>query len=131
MSIVTARCNWLTRIGDLPGMYQVSTVSGQYLLGRSPLSAQTATLLTPGGGVAGLMTSSGLSRFRASAMRKNSGAAASAPTKLGLPCASKSPIQTTRTKGPAIPADQASRNPQEVPVFQATGHRPSGVRELS
>ena len=28
-SIATARCSWLTRIGDLPGMYQVSTVRGQ------------------------------------------------------------------------------------------------------
>ena len=49
-SIATARCSWLTRIGDLPGMYHVSTVCGQSTLGRSPLSAQTATRLTPGGG---------------------------------------------------------------------------------
>src|SRR5438128_2114263 len=102
---------------------------GQYLLGRSPLSAQTATLLTPGGGTGGATASSDRSRFRASrvrssAIRKNSGAAASTPTNLGFPRASKSPIQTTRTYGPTIPADQASRNPHDVPVFQAIGQRP-------
>src|SRR5438552_17630063 len=52
-SSATTRCNWLTRIGDLPGMYQVSIACGQCALGRSPLAAHTATLLTPGGGVSG------------------------------------------------------------------------------
>ena len=43
VSIATARCSWLTRIGDLPGMYHVSTVRGQSAFGRSPLRLHTAT----------------------------------------------------------------------------------------
>src|SRR4051812_14410735 len=104
-------------------MYHVSTVRGQYAFGRSPLSAQTATFVTPDGGVDGGIASAGRAMFNASAMRKNSGAAASTPTNAGLPRPSKSPIHTTSTYGPTIPADHASRKPQEVPVFQAIGHR--------
>ena len=55
----TVRCSWLTRIGDLPGMYQVSTVCGHSAFGRSPLSTQTATRVTPGGGTGGGSASSG------------------------------------------------------------------------
>src|ERR1700735_3238781 len=111
-------------MGDLPGIYQVSTVCGHQTLGRSPLAAQTATLLTPGGGLSSGAGSFERARFSASALRKNKGAAASMPTKLGLPFPVKSPIQTTSTYGPTMPADQASRNPQDVPVFHATGQRP-------
>ena len=57
-------------------------------------------------------------------MRKNNGAAASIPTKLGFPFPEKSPIQTTSTYGPTTPADHASRKPHDVPVFHATGQRP-------
>src|SRR4051794_33512194 len=64
-------------------------------------------------------------------MRKNRGAAASTPTKLGFPLPEKSPIQTTSTYRPTTPADHASRKPQEVPVFQATGQRVRVGREPS
>src|SRR5262245_25300419 len=94
-SSATARCSWLTRIGDLPGMYHVSIVRGQSTLGNSPLSTQTATRLTPGGGDIGAAGSSGRARLTASAIRKNSGAAASTPTNAGLLRPRKSPIQTT------------------------------------
>src|SRR5262245_20589357 len=122
-SIATARCSWLTRIGDLPGMYHVSTVRGHAVFGRSPLCAQTETLVTPGGSGAAGTDSPGLAMSSASAMRKNSGAAASTPTNAGFPCPSKLPIQTINTYGPTMPADHASRNPQDVPVFHATGQR--------
>src|SRR5258707_15380724 len=119
--MATARCSWLTRIGDLPGMYHVSTVWGQSAFGRSPLPLHTTTLLTPGGGANVGTRSAVRARFTASVMRKNSGAAASTPMNAGLPCPLKLPIQTTRTYGPTTPADQASRNPHDVPVFHATG----------
>ena len=84
-SSATARCSWLTRIGDLPGMYHVSMVCGQNAFGKSPLAAQTATRATPGGGTGGDTGAAGRARLSASAMRKNSGAAASTPTNAGLP----------------------------------------------
>src|SRR5262245_10184675 len=110
-------------MGDLPGMYHVSTVRGQSTLGSSPLSAHTLTRLTSGGATSGGNVSSALAMFSASAMRKNSGAAASTPMNAGLPRPRKSPIHTTSTYGPTRPADQASRKPHDVPVFHATGHR--------
>src|ERR1035437_2436675 len=97
-------------------MYQVSTRCGHHTLGRSPLSAQTATLLTPGGRISSGAGSFARAKFTASAIRKNSGAAASMPTKLGFPFPRTSPIQTTSTYGPTTPADHASRKPQDVLV---------------
>src|SRR5688500_2324821 len=104
-------------------MYHVSTVCGQCAFGNSPLSTHTATVLTPGGGADGVTVSSAFARFSASAIRKNNGAAASTPMNAGFPCPAKSPIHTTSTYGPNTPAVHASRNPHDVPVFHATGHR--------
>src|SRR5262249_60627122 len=84
---------------------------------------QTATRLGPGGGAIGGIASPGWARFSASAIRKKSGAATSTPMNAGLLRPSKLPIQTTRTNGPTTPADQASRNPHDVPVFHAIGQR--------
>src|SRR5262249_57397312 len=94
-SSATARCSWLTWIGDLPGMYQVSTVCGQKAFGKSPLAAHTATRATPGGGDGEATVSVRRARVSASAVRKKSGAAASTPTNAGFPRPSKLPIQTT------------------------------------
>src|SRR6185436_5133476 len=100
-------------MGDLPGIYQVSTVCGQSAFGKSPLPTQTATRLAPEGGSIATASSAGRIRFSASTMRKKRGAAASAPTNAGLPWPLKFPIQITSAYGPAIPADQASRKPHD------------------
>lgn len=60
-------------------------------------------------------------------MRRNSGAAASTPTSAGLLLPSKLPTHTTSTWRPNTPAVQASRKPQEVPVFQAMAGRAGKV----
>ena len=97
VSIRTGRCSVLTRIGDLPGMNQVSLRSRQCSLGRSPLDAQTSTRARPAGAPrTGAPRSRPCSR-RLSTIWKNRGAAAFTPMKAGLPLPSKFPIHTAST----------------------------------
>src|ERR1700754_4747042 len=118
LSTTMGRWTLLTRIGDLPGMNHVLPICGHHALGRSPLARQIGTRRRLGGLRRIGSASPGRSARRESAMRKNKGAAASTPTKAGLPEPSKLPIHTTSTYGPKLPAVHASRKLHEVPVFQ-------------
>src|SRR5450830_1795591 len=97
VSISTGRCKLDTRIGETPGMYQVLRVDGHQRLGNSPEAAQTSMRISPGGGLSGLICTLGKARGRASAMRKNSGAAVLAPMNAGFGRPSKLPTHTTST----------------------------------
>src|SRR5258706_9149197 len=119
--MVAARCTVLTLIGDLPGMNQVCERSGHTALGRSPEAAQTSIRRRFGGIRNAGSWRPGCEATTASTIWKKSGAAAWTPINAGLLCPSKLPTQTTSTYGPNTPAVQASRNPHDVPVFQATG----------
>src|SRR5450830_1641461 len=81
VSISTGRCRLDTRIGDTPGMYQVLRVCGHQWLGNSPEAAHTSMRTSPAGGLSALITTLGSARGKASAIRKNNGAAVLAPIK--------------------------------------------------
>ncbi len=119
-SITTGRCTLLTLIGDLPGMNQVIPFCGHHWFGNSPLARQISTRLMFSGMSRTGSCKCGCSAPSASMIWKNSGAAASRPTKAGLPVLSKLPTHTTSTYGPKLPAVHASRNAHDVPVFQYT-----------
>ena len=123
-SIATARCNWLTRIGDLPGCTTCRRCAGNRHSADRRCRRTPPPCFTPGGGVTAAERFSGRARLSASAMRKNSGAAASTPMKRGiaLPCEVADPDDEhvrpddrRRTRRREIPTT--------VPVFQATGQR--------
>jgi hypothetical protein len=84
----------LTRIGDTPGMNQVSPRCGHHAFGRSPLVRHTLTRFIREAVVRCGVTSKPSARM-ASAMEKNSGAAASTPISAGFARPSKCPIHTT------------------------------------
>ena len=129
-SMSKARCTSQGALGERPAMNQVGRRCGQSGPGSCPLSAQTSTLIIAGG--RGPMGDGSLRSWATSASttEKKSGAAVLMPTNSGLLRPAKSPTQTTSTYGPTSPALQASRKPQDVPVFHGRTRLASAVGRL-